>query len=452
MQPEPCRPYEVIFSFFKSKFIKDTSTLVFGTGIAHLINLSLLPILSRLYNAEQFGIFSLYMVLISVISVIACLGYEPAIVIPKEPQKALDVFWGSIIICCLMGGLSLIIVLILGHKIVMLMKAPKLYGLLFWIPLNILAIGIYQVLIYWNIRNQHFKRISVSRSVQAGATNAGQIGGSIAGGGENPLVYGQILGQIVSVIILAKTAIQPKSHFYWKKQLNFSRLLPVMVEYKNFPLFSTWGTLMNVAASQNVPLKLNLLFGSSITGFYFMAIRLIGAPMALIGSALGQVLIQRASTELNNSGNISGLVAKAISRSILFWAPLFLLIMIAAPKFFEIYLGPQWITSGRYVQALIPVFFFQIITSPVSVVLIVLQKQQIIALLQALLLLGSVGSLGFAAFFTKGPMTSIIIYSFSLSTVYFIYLVIIVRCSEVSFLNIKKELISTLRIAVRESK
>jgi O-antigen/teichoic acid export membrane protein len=452
VRPKPCSRYEVISSFFKNKFIKDTSTLVLGTGIAHIINLSLLPILSRLYNAEQFGIFSLYMVLISVISVIACLGYEPAIIIPQEPQKAMDVLLGSIIICCFMGGLSLFIVLIFGHKITILMKAPRLYGLLFWIPLNILVIGVYQVLVYWNIRNQQFKKISISRSLQAGVTNAGQIGGSIAGGGENSLVYGQILGQIISATVLAKNVIHPKTAFFGKKQLNISRIFPVMIEYKNFPLFSTWGTLMNVAASQNVPLILNVLFGTSITGFYFMAIRLIGAPMALIGSALGQVLIQRASTELNNTGNISSLVVKAISRSILFWAPLFFLMMIAAPKVFEIYLGPQWITSGRYVQALIPVFFFQIITSPVSVVLIVLQKQKIIALLQALLLFGSVVSLGFAAWLSKGPMTSIIIYSFSLSTVYLIYLAVIIRCSEASFLNIKKELISTFRIAGRVSK
>jgi O-antigen/teichoic acid export membrane protein len=452
VQPKPCSQIEVIFSFFKNKFIKDTSTLVLGTGIAHLINLSLLPILSRLYNAEQFGIFSLYMVLISVISVVACLGYEPAIVIPKEPQKALDVLAGSIVICCFMAGLTLFIVLILGHEIAILMKASELYGLLFWIPLNILVIGVYQVLVYWNIRNQHFKRISISRSLQAGVTNAGQIGGSIAGGGENALVYGQIIGQVVSTIVLAKNAIRPKPPFSWKKQLNLTRLFHVMIEYKNFPLFSTWGTLMNVAASQNVPLILNILFGSSIAGFYFMAIRLIGAPMALIGSALGQVLIQRASTELNNKGNISSLVVKTISRSILLWTPLFFLIMIAAPKIFELYLGPQWIASGRYVRALIPVFFFQIITSPVSVVLIVLQKQKIIALLQALLLFGSVASLGFAALLSKGPLTSIIIYSFSLSIVYLIYLSIIIRCSESSFLNIKKELISTFRIVGRESK
>jgi O-antigen/teichoic acid export membrane protein len=441
----------VIFSFFESKFIKDTSTLVLGTGIAHIINLSLLPILSRLYNAEQFGIFSLYMVLISVVSVIACLGYEPAIVLPKESQKAIDVLFGSIIICCFIGGLSLIVVLILGHKIVILMKAPKLYDLLFWIPLNILAIGIYQVLVYWNIRNQHFRRISVSRSLQAGATNTAQICGSTLGGGENPLVYGQILGQIVSAIVLAKNAIRPKSLLSWKKQLNFFRLIPSMIEYRNFPLFSTWGTLMNVAASQNVPLILNLLFGTSITGFYFMAIRLIGAPMALIGSALGQVLIQRASTELNNKGNLSDLAAKAISRSILFWTPLFFLIMIAAPLAFSTYLGPQWITSGRYVQALVPVFFFQIITSPVSVFLITLQKQKIIAIVQVLLLFGSVGSLGFAALLSKGPMISIIIYSLSQSIVYLIYLIIIIRCSSTSFLSIKNELISTLGIARREA-
>jgi O-antigen/teichoic acid export membrane protein len=387
------------------------------------------------------------MVLISVVSVIACLGYEPAIVLPQDPQEALDILSGSTIICCFIAGLSLIVILVFGQRIVVLMKAPRLSALLFWIPLNIFITGTYQALVYWNIWNKHFGRISLSRTFQSGSTNATQIGGGLVSGGENSLVYGQILGQIASSCVLAKTAIRTQIPFYEKKRIDFSRYVSLMIKYRNFPLYSTWGTLMNVAASQNVPLVLNLFFGTSITGFYFMAIKLMGAPMALIGSALGQVLIQRASAELNEKRNLSHLVAKAISRSILFWTPLFLLVTIAAPQAFSTYLGPQWITSGRYAQALIPVFFLQIITSPVSVVLIALQKQKIIAIVQSMLLLGSISSLGFASFVFKEPLIAIIVYSFCQATVYLFYLVIIIHYSSTSLLSIKEELISSLRIA-----
>ena len=219
----------------------------------------------------------------------------------------------------------------------------------------------------------------------------------------------------------------------------FSRYLSLLIRYRNFPLYSTWGTLMNVTASQNVPVILSMSFGTMITGYYFMAVRLVSAPMALIGNALGQVLLQRASKELTEKGTVSQLVAKTISRSLFLWVPVFVLVAWVAPGVISLYLGPDWIESGRYVQALTPLFFLQILTSPISVVLIVLQKQRVIALIQGLLLLGSIGSLTLAALWSASPLASLFAYSLCQAGVYLVYLVIIMHYSSTSMRSIAKE-------------
>jgi len=426
-------------SLFRSPFIRDTSTLVLGTAVAHLINLALMPILTRLYTSNQFGTFSLYMVVLSIGSVMACLSYEPALVLPEEDQEAEDLLGALIRLAVLMASVGFLFVLLLRKELATLLKAPDLLDPLLWLPVNLLTVGLYQAFNYRSIRYRRFQRLSLSRGLQAGVTDGLQIGGGLAGVGIHSLVLGQIVGQVTASCVLAKGGGPAPSSGPRKKPLAFSRYISLLVRYRNFPFYSTWGTLMNVAASQNVPVILSMSFGTMVTGYFFMAIRLVSAPMALIGNALGQVLLQRASRELTEKGNLSQLVAKTISRSLLLWGPVFLLVAWVAPGVISLYLGPEWKESGRYVQALTPLFFLQILTSPISVVLIALQKQRVIALIQGLLLLGSIGPLSLAALESASPLASLFAYSLCQAGVYLVYLVVIMYYSSTSLRSVAQE-------------
>jgi lipopolysaccharide exporter len=428
-----------LLSLFRSPFIRDTSTLVAGTAVAHLINLALMPILTRLYTSDQFGTFSLYMVVLSIGAVMACLSYEPALVLPGEDQEAEDLLGALIGLAVIMAAVSLLIVLLLRKELAGLLNAPNLFDPLLWLPLNLLTIGLYQAFNYRSIRYRRFQRLSLSRGLQAGVTDGLQIGGGMAGGGVHSLVLGQIVGQVTASCVLASGGGPAPSAGERKKPFALSRYFPLLVRYRNFPLYSTWGTLMNVAASQNVPVILSMSFGTMITGYYFMAVRLVSAPMSLIGNALGQVLLQRASKELTEKGNVSQLVAKTISRSLLLWVPVFLLVAWVAPGLISIYLGSEWNTSGCYVRALTPLFFLQILTSPISVVLIALQKQRVIALIQGVLLLGSICSLTLAALWSASPLASLFAYSLCQAGVYLVYLVVIMHYSSTSLRSVAQE-------------
>lgn len=403
-----------------------------------------MPVLSRLYTSDQFGTYSLYMVVLSIGSVMACLSYEPALVLPGEDQEAEDLMGALVRLAVLLSAVGLLLVLLLRKELSTLLKAPDLLDPLLWLPVNLLTIGLYQALNYRSIRYRRFQSLSLSRGLQAGVTDGLQIGGALVGGGVHFLVLGQIAGQVTASSVLAKGGGPALPSKLKKGPIAFSRYLSLLVRYRNFPLYSTWGTLMNVAASQNVPVILSMSFGTMVTGYYFMAVRLVSAPMALIGTALGQVLLQRASKELAEKGNLSQLVAKTISRSLLLWAPVFLLVAWAAPGVISLYLGPEWKESGRYVQALAPLFFLQILTSPVSVVLIALQKQRVIAMIQGLLLLGSIGSLTLAALVSDSPLVPLFAYSLCQAGVYLVYLVVIMHYSSATVRSVGTELLAFL--------
>jgi O-antigen/teichoic acid export membrane protein len=292
---------------------------------------------------------------------------------------------------------------------------------------------------YWNTRGKRFKRMSLSRLCQSGTTAAGQIAGGAMGGGATGLVAGQVAGQLAACAVLATSTrtgpAPPQGHGASRS----TPYLELLHRYRKFPLYSTWGTLMNAAAFQCVPVVLFSLFGSAVTGFYSLAFRLVGAPMALIGSALGNVLLQRVAAQLARERDVSSLVAKVIGRSILVFAPAFILLALVAPPVFPFLLGPEWGTSGRYVQIMALLFLMQLVVSPASVVLIALQKQHVVGAIQGLLLVGAVTSLVVSGRLSGNPNVSLGVYTASQSAIYLLYLYAIVRYSGTSVSAIARE-------------
>ena len=76
----------------QSRFSTDVITLVKGTTVSLLITFLASPVITRLYGPEAFGLAALFTSIISLISVVACLSYEPAIVLPKSDEEAANVF------------------------------------------------------------------------------------------------------------------------------------------------------------------------------------------------------------------------------------------------------------------------------------------------------------------------------------------------------------------------
>jgi len=76
----------------KSEFSRNVLTLMTGTTIAQAIPIAISPILTRIYTPKDFGVFVLYMLIASVVAVIATGSYEHAIMLPKKDEDARNIF------------------------------------------------------------------------------------------------------------------------------------------------------------------------------------------------------------------------------------------------------------------------------------------------------------------------------------------------------------------------
>ena len=75
-------------TIFKSELIRNTSVLVSGTVLAQLVSVLLQPLLRRLFTAEMWGTYSVYLSMVGIIAVFSSLRYDDAIVLPRKDKDS----------------------------------------------------------------------------------------------------------------------------------------------------------------------------------------------------------------------------------------------------------------------------------------------------------------------------------------------------------------------------
>lgn len=362
----------------KSSFVGDVLKLVGGTTLAQALTMLVAPILSRLYAPDAFGTAAVFTSITGIIGVVACLRYELAIMLPERDEDAANLLAVSLGFVLVIAGLSAVLILFVRGFILRLLNAPDLGPYLWLVPLVILAKGVFLALNYWNSRTKHFGRLSIARMFQSMATNGAQlvmgVAGQIHAGG---LIGARVLGSAVVTAVLGGQ-IWRDDHRLFAESIQRRGILENLKRYRKFPLLDIWGALLNNVSWQLPALMLSSFFSQTIVGYYALANLVIHLPMILIGSAISQVFFQRAS-EVNSRQEELGGTVESVFRALvalgLFPA---VLLTIAGQELFVMVFGRNWSEAGVYVQILGLWMFFWFISSPLSTLFAVLERQEFI--------------------------------------------------------------------------
>ena len=359
----------------KSSYARNVITLMTGTSIAQAIPIAISPILTRLYSPQEFGTFALYMALVSIVSVLVTGRYELAILLPKQDRDALNIVALAVGLSFILSTALFVLVALFNQPMARLLGAPEFAHWLYWIPVSTLLLGVYQSLNYWTNRKGQYRRLAVSRTVQSGTTSVAQLGGGYVKAHALGLIGGQVIGQALSTAVLA-LLICREDHALARK-LGLARALALAKKYKNFPRFLIIAHGFN-AGSRNVPVMLlNAFFGAATAGLFTLVQRVMGAPMVLIAGALGDVFRQEASHAYINTGNCRVVYRRTFQRLLAIALLPFAMFFFSAPMLFALVFGEQWRTAGTYAQILTPMFFLQFVTSPLSSMYMIAEKQRV---------------------------------------------------------------------------
>lgn len=357
-------------------FARHVVTMMTGSVFAGGIGIIVMPLLTRIYRPEDFGIFTLYTSLLGVLTVVACWRYELAIVLPERDEDAANLLLLCIVICLGMGLLTLILAAIFRASLANLLNAPELASWLWFLPLSLIAAGVYLLLNYWSTRRKHFKRLAIRQMTQSSVTAVTQIAGgglcpTVSAGG---LIGGAIVGQVTASGWLA-WQIKKDEGMFISNAINRSDFMRVVRRYKKFPLFDSWSGLLNTFSGMLPALLLGYYFSPDIVGFYALGYLILHAPMSVVGSSIAQAFFPHAN-EAKRNGQLSQLTLKIFEHLLIIGLVPILLLTIVAPELFALIFGDRWFTAGEYVRWLSVWLLFVFISSPLSNIYSIKEKQK----------------------------------------------------------------------------
>ncbi|MGB4183347.1 MAG: oligosaccharide flippase family protein, partial [Dethiobacteria bacterium] len=126
---------EVIPTF--SKFGANVFKLITGNVAAQLITIGAMPIFTRMYTPDDFGIYQLFVSITSVLIVVAALQYDMAIMLPPAEEDAVNVTALSVIVVTIFSLLTLPIIGCFRVSIAYFFEAKEMAPYLWLAPLAI---------------------------------------------------------------------------------------------------------------------------------------------------------------------------------------------------------------------------------------------------------------------------------------------------------------------------
>ena len=344
-----------------------------GTTIAQAIPLLISPLLTRLYTPENFGLLAIYMSLLSIVTVFATGRYELAIVLPKIKINAIHLIILSIYITVFVSFFAFILVYFFSENISTMLHNTEITYWLWWIPISILSIGIFQSLNYWCIKNKKFKKIAHAKIIQSLIYATVTIAVGVGGFGASGLILGLILSQVAMAVYLLQDNIL--YILLGIRTTNKTKIFSLAKEYKKMPLLNLPNAFVDNIRLSGINILIGNFYSSAVLGQFSLAWRMIQAPFAILGGSISQVFFQKLTE--TPPGELTQTIYKILYKLFFIAIIPFTIIYFFSEDIFSFIFGANWTVAGKIASILTPWLFINFLTSPISSIFIILNRQEI---------------------------------------------------------------------------
>jgi O-antigen/teichoic acid export membrane protein len=356
-------------------FARSISIVAGGTAMAQAIAVAASPILTRIYKPVDFGALQVFISLMALALVAASGRYEVAVLLPEDEQSAIDILAVAVLCVCLTAAVAAGAVFICHYDWILPASFLVLKGHLWVLPVSVLGGGLYQSLSYWVMRHNGYKQIATTKFTQAGAQVATQLGAGFLIHGCLGLLLGDAAGRILgSGRFLRELWRNYKSPI---RAIRPSRMMRQGIRYREYPLVSMWGALINASGLALPSLFLAQYYGAQDTGWFALVNRVLGVPGALIGASIAQVYTSEAAKlARSDPRRLMYIFRKTTLRMLYLGLAPCLLFTLFAPWLFAGIFGAGWKEAGEYARYLAFMFYAGLVNSPVTMTLNILERQR----------------------------------------------------------------------------
>jgi len=386
-----------------------------GTFIAQLIPVIISPVLTRIYSPEHFGVFSLFLSIVSFLSVIVTGRYELAIMIPAEEDKAKDVVTLTLIITAVGTVISGILILIFGEAFLSFFNLTAFPQILWFIPATVFFTGFYQIFNYWENRLSRYRILSINRILRSVITSVLSIYLIYFVSPFYGLIIAYFTGLSISTIFLGFDFLRNLE----RSNFSSSKLKSIARRFVGFPKYMLPAHTLNTASSNLPMMFITSFFGVVFSGYFALINRVVIGPMSIITSSYADVFRQQASKLYAEKGEFRQLYLKTAKMLFAISVGPILILILIAPFAFKFIFGDEWAVVGEYARIMAVMFLLQFIANPLASAIIITEKQKIDLIWQIFLFVFSNLSIFIGYYFSSFKL-AIILFTVVYSLMYII--------------------------------
>lgn len=354
-------------------FVRNLMTVMRGVVAAQVTMLLALPILTRLFPPQAFGLFQVFQSVLTVGLCVASFRYEIAIVTARSAKEV-----RTLVTMCVWLNIVVAVVVAVAAAIMLTLRIPALlpfHDLIIAAPIYFLFAGLLQTLSYAAISDGAFGLTSASKAVQVVVYAVIAIA---LGNGHYAIAVSLALADASSRLFAAYFLYRQGPRTLMPLNLRtLASLRLAAVRHRNFPLLSMPTALINSAGGMITPFLVLIWFGAAATGQFALLERTAGMAIGAIGGAVSQVFMNAFARTLRASPRD----AHALFRRVcdlhlkLGFIPTIVLAALG-PWIFATVFGEQWRQAGVFARYSAPYLLSMFVAAPVTLTLVLIRQQR----------------------------------------------------------------------------
>jgi O-antigen/teichoic acid export membrane protein len=403
---------------FKSNiFYQNIALLAGGAATAQIVTFLSMPVITRLYSPEDYGLLSVFAALTGVIGSLSTLRYAVTIPLANKEEMADNLLKLSFVITIGLSFIIGILILFFGRIISEILSVAHINSYLWIIPVVFMGTGIFEALSNWSIRQKYFRIITQTKISQSVSGNALKIALGSFGIAPLGLLLGFIATFLAGIGRLSYRFIKEKPRFFSRFSIN--GIWNAARCFRRFPIIQSWASLILTLSAQLPFFLVAALYGTEVVGLFGLAHILISMPMSLLGVSAAQVYYGEISKlGISNPGKIYNMSVSLIKKMFLIAIIPVGMILLGGPWAFGFFFGDQWYDAGVYARLLSFIILTQLISSPIEMCFSVMEMQGTQLVLNIIRLLVVLSVFVISKILDLSAFTTIGIYSGSLAGFY----------------------------------
>ncbi len=409
-----------------AKVFKGMATLAVGNGLARVVGLASIPILTRIYSPEHFAVLSVFTALLLILTPMMTLRYELAVPLPSRDGTAMTLMVLSAIFVTVATVTVSVLLWLAGPALLTLVSMEALMPYRWMLGVALTSAGIYEVLLIWVVRRRAYRAIARTQLQQSVVGSIAKVALGLLGLKPVGLLAGQVLGAGAGTIRLMRL-FDADVKRYWR-HVTLLRAWRLMRHYRSFPIYRLPSQLLQIFSSQAPLLLTAALYDPRTTGQLGLAMMTLALPMNLLGHSTSKAYYAEIATiGRKRPAEIRTLTYSVIKRLLALALAPTLLLLLFGERIFALAFGTEWTIAGEMASLLAIYLLFQFMHAPASHLLSVFQGQRLLLALniqRAVLTLACFAS----GYLLELPITSVLlVYAITLSAHYLFSLLMSLR-------------------------